>query len=173
MKKALFLIAAAAVLGAGNVGAQLIDGSSEAVVQWEKPVEQPIETQKPVENKAVQNEEDEVAATEEEIRELLEIKDQPSPTIEPSRKVYLKSDGKREVKETVKAQKEEKERKRMVEAVSRIERVQKRRQALLEGKSREEAIRESEKVERPNVNVKNDLELSEYLYEKVGLNDKD
>ena len=174
MKKILFLIAAALFAGAGTADAQLIDGSSEAVVQRYKPEEKAVEGSQPAADEvAPEGEPEDEVATEEEIQALLKIKDQPSPTIEPSRKVYLKSEGKKDVKETIKAQKEEKDRNRMVDAVTRVERVQKRRQALLEGKNRNEALQEAEEIKRPKVNVKNDMALSEYFYEKVGLNDKD
>ena len=85
--------------------------------------------------------------------------------------MYLKNEGKRDIKDSVKDQKDDKIRRRMVDAFTRGERVQKRRQALLEGKDRDEAVKESKKIKTPQLNVKDDMEVSKYVYKKVGLDD--
>ena len=156
----------------GYAEAQLIDGSSETVVQHPKEAEVQVAEPDPSIQKAEEAKAKEEAEKEAEIQYLLKITDQPSPTIEPERKVYLKNEGKRDIKDSVKEQKDDKIRRRMIDALTRGERVQKRRQALLEGKDRGEALKEAKKIKSPRLNIKDDMEVSEYVYKKVGLDDE-
>ncbi|MDD7312787.1 MAG: hypothetical protein PUH03_00310 [bacterium] len=172
MKKEIFLITLLGAIVAVHAKAQLIDGSSEAVVQRPKEIEVQRKEPDPAVQEAEEAKAREEAEKEAEIRYLLKTTDQPSPTIEPARKVYLKNEGKRDIKDSVKDQKDDKIRRRMVDAFTRGERVQKRRQALLEGKDRDEAVKESKKIKTPQLNVKDDMEVSKYVYKKVGLDDE-
>lgn len=145
-----------AVLLIGNVQAQVIGGSTEAVVQKPKTV---VKVEKaiaaPVNTAAKQ-----VAD---------EPETEPAPVaMTPEQKAEIDIAAKKSLKMPLKRQ-NLRERKDFIQAMTSGEKIQKRRQALLEGKDEKEASEAEEEIQTPDVNPASNSQMEKYLYEKAGL----
>ena len=153
-----------ALLFVSNAQAQIIGGSTEAVVQKNKPVikaEVSIsDAKKTVSDKAV------------EIQDVVESTEEPAPTaMTPEQKAEIDIEAKKNLNFQLKRQ-NVRDRKDFIQVMTTNEKIQKRRAALLEGKTEEEAFKAAQEVEAPDINPASDRQMEQYRYQKAGLVDE-
>lgn len=161
MKKISLLLLPLAMLIYDNACAQMIDGSTSAVVQRPKPVvAQPAPSQPAA-----------VAAkkiSEEDVKAVIDGLETPPVAMTPEQKAEIDLAAKKNLKMSLKKQ-SVRDRKDFIDVMTSAEKVQKRRAALLQGKSENEAAQAEAEVEKPAINPAQDSEMEQYLYQKAGL----
>ena len=159
MKKASLLFLALAALTAVKADAQMIDGSTAAVVQRPKLI---VKTE-PAEAATVQK-----GTSEEDVRAVLESIDTPPAAMTPEQKAEIDLAAKKNMRTSMKKQ-SLRDRKDFIDVMTSAEKVQKRRAALLEGKTDNEAAEAENEVKEPEINPAQDAAMEKYLYQKAGL----
>ena len=164
-----------------TVNAQIINGSTDAVVQY--PTSSNVEDTATIEQDEVGNTsstssnaeqennlDDEAESrllTREEIEALIKA-EQPAIAITPEQKVEIESDAKKNMRNSIKKQ-SVRERKDFIDVMTSAEKVKARRQALAEGKSSSDVYLAEDAIKNPNINPAIDSEMENYLFEKAGL----
>ena len=164
-----------------TVNAQIINGSTDAVVQY--PIPSNVEDTATIEQDEVGNTsstssnaeqennlDDEAESrllTREEIEALIKA-EQPAIAITPEQKVEIESDAKKNMRNSIKKQ-SVRERKDFIDVMTSAEKVKARRQALAEGKSSSDVYLAEDAIKNPNINPAIDSEMENYLFEKAGL----
>lgn len=159
MKKASLLFLALAALTAAKADAQMIDGSTDAVVQRPKPI---VKTE-PAEAATVQK-----GIREEDVKAVLDAAETPPVAMTPEQKAEIDLAAKKNMRTSMKKQ-SLRDRKDFIDVMTSAEKVQKRRAALLEGKTDNEAAEAENEVKEPEIDPAQDAAMEKYLYQKAGL----
>lgn len=97
---------------------------------------------------------------------------EPLPvTITPEQKAEINKKIKKNIKDVVKLQ-TIRNRRDFIDVMTSTEKIVSRRKALLEGKTYSVAKDLEKNIKVPNIDLKNDTDVEQYMYEKVGVTDE-
>lgn len=105
----------------------------------------------------------------EDVNAIIEKAKLPPTEMTPEQKAEIDLAAQKDIRLSVKKQ-PIRERKDFITSLVTNEKIKQRRQALLEGKTEEDAMKISEEVEKPDINPAKNSEMEQYLYERAGLN---
>lgn len=170
MKK-LAILSIAIIFFVLDSKAQIINGSTAAVVQHSRPkaVENIVKVKKdkgntPSAEQESQKKQDTKVLSREEIEAMIKA-ERPLVAITPEQKAQIELEAKKRMRASIKKQ-SVRERKDFIDIMRSAEQIRIRRQALAEGKSIENI---EDSVKETSINPANDEEMEKYLFEKARL----
>ena len=169
MKKINFLWCGLALLITGNASAQIINGSTEAIVQRSKPASSSVAEVSSASSTSETSASSPRLVSREEVEALIAA-EQPAVAMTPEQKAEIDVAAKKSMRNSVKKQ-SVRERRDFIDVMTNAEKIQKRREALLNGQTEAEAVRAEADVEKPTFNPAQDSAMEQYLFEKAKLSE--